>query len=172
MSANEPHPLIRLAKESIKENIEGRTLFLPVELDEKYGAAAGLFVTLKKDGQLRGCIGSLNPREKTLAREVARNARLAASKDPRFPEVALDELDRLTIQIEVITPPEPVENPHSLDPAVDGLIVRSGKKQGVLLPGLEGVDTVDQQIAICRKKGEIRPEEKEEYFTFRVQHLD
>ena len=171
MSENAPHPLIELARQSIISKIQGTEFVVPPNLDSEFETPSGVFVTLKKAGRLRGCIGSLTPKTGTLAREVAHNARLAAFKDPRFDSVSREELDQLSIQIEVVTPPVPVENPGELDPAVDGLVVKCGKKQGVLLPGLEGVNTVDQQIAICREKANIGKNEPLRYSTFRVRHI-
>ncbi len=168
-----PHPLIRLARDAIRHFIDfKKPLALPDSLKTNYSKPTGAFVTLYEDGNLRGCIGSLQPQTDSLAEEVVRNAALAATKDPRYDPVKSGEVDELTIRIEVVTPPEPVDDISNLDPQVDGLIVRSGKKRGVLLPGIDGIETVDQQEKICRSKGGIKSNEPVTYSRFRVdQHL-
>lgn len=166
-----PHPLVQLARDAIQHHLSfSKPLTLSPHLKSTYPNPTGVFITLFENDKLRGCIGSLKPQTKSLAEEVARNAVLAATKDPRFNPVVLHEIDKLAIQIEIVTPPEPIDDPSGLNPEVDGLIVRSGKKQGVLLPGIEGVDTVEQQIKICRSKGEIKPNDPVTYYRFRVEH--
>lgn len=168
-----PHPLVRLARDAIRHFIElKKPLDPPQSLKENYSKQTGAFVTLYENGNLRGCIGSLQPQTDSLAEEVVRNAALAATRDPRYDPVKKVEVDELTIRIEVVTPPEPVDDISKLNPEVDGLIVRSGKKQGVLLPGIEGIETVEQQEKICRSKGGIKPNEPVTYSRFRVdQHI-
>ncbi|QPJ62901.1 MAG: AmmeMemoRadiSam system protein A [Candidatus Nitronauta litoralis] len=167
------HPLVQLARNAIQHHLDsGKKLVPPENIQSSFSKPTGAFVTLYQDGSLRGCIGSLKPQTQSLAEEVVRNAILAATKDPRYDPVSHSEIDGLTIRIEVVTPPEPVDDISNLDPKVDGLIVRSGKKQGVLLPGIEGIETVDQQEKICRSKGGIKNNENVAYSRFRVeQHI-
>ena len=116
----------------------------------------GCFVSLKtRGGTLRGCIGTLAPARGSLAEELAENAMAAALKDPRFKPVQAHELSTLVISVDLLTPPGPVEDPALLDPRKHGVVVRSGSRCGVLLPDLPGVDTLAQQVGICREKARI-----------------
>ena len=116
---------------------------------------AGAFVSLHKDGRLRGCIGTILPTASCLGEEIVRNAVSAALDDPRFDPVAPSELPRLIYSVDVLSAPEPIAGPDELDPARYGVIVSCGNRRGLLLPDLDGVDTVDQQIDIARRKGGI-----------------
>jgi AmmeMemoRadiSam system protein A len=123
-----------------------------------YARQAACFVSLKKDGQLRGCIGTLEPAETDLGSEIARNARSAAFDDPRFARVSEDELAALACSVDVLSASEPCAL-EDLDPRVFGVIVASGYRRGVLLPDLEGIDTPAQQVGIALQKAGISPEE-------------
>jgi AmmeMemoRadiSam system protein A len=122
---------------------------------------AGAFVSIHgPDGELRGCIGTIAPSCASLAEEIVQNARWACSRDHRFAPVRKSELPGLKIKVDVLSAPEDVESADRLDPAKYGAIVSaSGGRRGLLLPALEGVETVDQQIRICRQKGGIGPNE-------------
>jgi AmmeMemoRadiSam system protein A len=135
--------------------------------DAFYERPAACFVTLKKRGELRGCIGTLEPAEGRLGQEIARNAHSSALRDPRFPPVTADEVEALTCSVDVLSPSQPCQV-TDLDPAVYGVIVASGFRRGVLLPALEGVDTVDQQVAIALQKAGIAPDESFDVRRFRV----
>jgi AmmeMemoRadiSam system protein A len=132
-----------------------------------YEQRAACFVTLKKHGQLRGCIGTLEPAEVSLGREIERNAYSSAMRDPRFPPVSADEVDALTCSVDVLSPSEACAL-HDLDPAVYGVIVSSGSRRGVLLPALEGIHTVDQQVGIALQKAGIAPDGGFDVRRFRV----
>ena len=119
---------------------------------------AACFVSLKNRGELRGCIGTLEPAEADLGAEIARNARSAAFHDPRFHRVRPDELPALTCSVDVLSPSAPCAQ-AGLDPAVYGVIVLAGFRRGVLLPDLQGVDTVEQQVDIALQKAGIGPGE-------------
>ena len=119
---------------------------------------AACFVSLKNRGELRGCIGTLEPAEADLGAEIARNARSAAFHDPRFHRVRADELPALTCSVDVLSPSAPCAQ-AGLDPAVYGVIVLAGVRRGVLLPDLQGVDTVEQQVDIALQKAGIGPGE-------------
>ena len=123
-----------------------------------YARPAACFVSLKKHGDLRGCIGTLAPAEPDLGREIARNARAAAFQDPRFPPVREDELEALSVSVDVLSPSEPCAL-TDLDPSRYGVIVSTGFRRGVLLPDLPGVDTVARQVAIALQKAGIAPDE-------------
>lgn len=129
---------------------------------------AGVFVTLKKNGNLRGCIGTIEPVRDNIAWEIWHNAISACSKDYRFNPVRPDELADIVYSVDVLTPPVFVTNTASLNPKIDGIIVQNGVKRGLLLPDIEGVDTLQQQIAICRQKGGIAPDEPIKLFRFKV----
>ena len=163
------HPLVELAKKSIEEYIrEGRIIepseTLPPEMNEK----AGVFVCIKKNGQLRGCIGTFSPCHACVAIETIKNAIAAATKDPRFHPVQGDELEGLEYCVDVLSPPEKIEDIKELDPKKYGIILVCGNRKGLLLPDLEGVDTVDEQIRITRLKACIIPEEETEIYRFEV----
>lgn len=129
---------------------------------------AGAFVTLYKEGELRGCIGHIQPTQAHLYAEVAEVAVASATEDPRFSAVSADELPSLSLEVSVLEPPEPIDGPEALDPRTYGVIVSAGRRRGLLLPDIEGVDTVARQIAICRQKGGIGPDEPVRLERFRV----
>lgn len=116
---------------------------------------SAVFVSLKKHGQLRGCIGTFAPSYDNLAEEIAENALAAGMRDPRFRPVRQDELDSLVYSVDLLSDPEPCTR-DGLDPRKYGVIVSSGSRRGLLLPDLEGVDTVDQQLAIALQKAGIK----------------
>ena len=115
-----------------------------------------VFVTLRKYGKLRGCIGTVVPVTNCVAEEIIRNAVEAGTRDPRFPPVTIEELNELDFSVDVLTEPEPAEY-HELDPKKYGIIVRSGLRSGLLLPDLEGVDTAKEQLSIALGKAGISP---------------
>ena len=123
---------------------------IPVDLQ----APSAVFVTLRKDGELRGCVGSVRPTEATAAHELIRYAVASAVRDPRFDPVRIDEVSALMIKVQLLDPPEPVTDIAALDPNTYGLIVRHGDRQALLLPGIDGIETPEQQIlAACEKAG-------------------
>lgn len=168
-------PWVRLARLSLETCIrQGHALqTLPENLPaELTGQAAGVFVSLHKDGRLRGCIGTIAPTEENVAKEILQNAVSAGTRDPRFPPVRADELDELEYSVDVLGQPEPVQSPAQLDPKQYGVIVSYGRKRGLLLPDLDGVDTVEEQVEIARQKGGIRAEDPYTLQRFKVvRHL-
>ncbi len=129
---------------------------------------AGVFVSIHKHGELRGCIGTFEPTKDNVAEEIIGNAISSATRDPRFPPMAASELSDLEYSVDVLTPPEPIENKDQLDPKKYGVIVEAGFTRGLLLPDLEGVDAVDHQIDICRQKAGIAPGEPVKLYRFEV----
>ena len=129
---------------------------------------AGCFVSLKKHGELRGCIGTIAPVTERIESEIIRNAIAACSEDPRFDPVKPDELADLTVSVDILGSPEPVSSKSELNPAVYGVIVTSGYRRGLLLPDLEGVDTVEYQLAIACRKAGISPDEPYRIERFQV----
>ena len=131
------------------------------ELEQK----ASCFVTLKSgNGKLRGCIGTLSPVHEDLQQEIIRNAIAAATRDSRFEELTLYELDEIILSVEVLYPPEKIESIDKLDVKKYGLIISDGNfRRGVLLPNIEGVETVEYQISIVKRKAGIFDESNEGY---------
>jgi AmmeMemoRadiSam system protein A len=134
-------------------------------------ARAGAFVTLKKDGRLRGCVGTHAPVTATVAEEVIHNAIAAATRDTRFDPVRLDEVDALDCCVYVLTPTEPA-TPEGLDPKRYGVMVRQGSRRGVLLPDLDEVETVEEQLRLAKAKAGIFEGEPIELYRFEVKRYD
>lgn len=154
-------PYVKLARATIESFIkDGRRLKLPASLPpEMLAGKAGAFVSLKEHGQLRGCIGTIGPMQDNIAREIMHNAISAATEDPRFTPIQPGELSELVYSVDILGPLEPIDSPAQLDVKRYGVIVTKGSRQGLLLPNLEGVNSVEQQISIARQKAGIYPEE-------------
>jgi uncharacterized protein, PH0010 family len=150
-------PYVHLARISLETYVaNGEYAKLPDKLPEALtGRRAGVFVSLKKHGSLRGCIGTISPVTGSIAEEIYRNAVSSGTEDPRFPPVTESELPELIYSVDVLAEPEPIHDKAELDVSRYGVIVAAGRKRGLLLPNLEGVDTVEQQIAIAKKKAGI-----------------
>ena len=169
IKAAEMSPLVRLAKEAVETYVKEDSIIPPPDrLTPEMKKQAGTFVSLHKLGQLRGCIGTLEPTQENVAQEVIFNAISSATRDPRFPPVTAKELEDLEYSVDVLTEPKLVKDKGKLNPKKHGIIVESGSRKGLLLPDLDGVDTVEQQINICRKKAGIYPEEPIELYKFEV----
>ena len=130
---------------------------LPEELT---GRSAGVFVSLKLGGKLRGCIGTTAATQESIAEEIFCNAISACSEDPRFAPVSPDELDRIVYSVDVLGPTERIDSMEQLDVKRYGVIVVSGYRKGLLLPNLEGVDTIEEQIKIAKRKAGIPEDER------------
>jgi AmmeMemoRadiSam system protein A len=166
-----PHPLVQLARETIENYVRHRKIIQPPkELTPEMERQAGTFVSIHKHGMLRGCIGTIEPTQANVALEVIQNAISAATRDPRFPPIRPEELADLDIKVDVLSEPEPVESMEELDPKRYGVIVQSAKdwRRGLLLPDLEGVDTVEYQVDIARRKAGIGPGEPIKLYRFEV----
>ena len=147
---------VRLARHAIETLVTtGKLPERPANLPAEMAERAGVFVSLKKDGELRGCIGTFEPTTKSIAEEILQNAASAALRDPRFPPVKKEELDALVYSVDVLTEPELVAGADALDVKKYGVIVEYRARKGLLLPDLAGVDTVDDQLRIARQKGGI-----------------
>lgn len=155
-------PFVHLARLSLETYVQtGKYAKLPEGLPEDMiNKRAGVFVSLKKHGSLRGCIGTTGPVTNSIAREILRNAVSAGVEDPRFPPVTEDELPELIYSVDVLSEAEPIKDMTELDVKRYGVIVTSGRKRGLLLPNLEGVDTIEQQVDIAKKKAGIYGNEK------------
>ena len=162
------HPIAELDKKTVETFVkEGKTP-QPEELTPEMKEKAGVFVSIHKFGELRGCIGTFEPTRDNVAEEIVANAISSATRDPRFPPIAPNELNDLTYSVDVLTKPEPIESKDQLDPKKYGAIVEAGFRRGLLLPDLEGVDSVDYQIDICRQKAGIAPDEPIKLYRFEV----
>jgi MEMO1 family protein len=157
-STNEPPAeLLAIAHAAIDAQLRGAS-FEPPTLPAAWQAPRAVFVTLRSpDGELRGCVGRTEPLARTLAAEVADCAIAAATRDHRMVPVAKSELSTLDIEVSVLSPPEPIEGPEQLDPQRYGVVVRHGSRRGVLLPAIETIDTVEQQLAIALRKAGVDP---------------
>jgi AmmeMemoRadiSam system protein A len=167
-------PHVELARAAIEAWVKGHRTLSDEEKSGRGGLdkeKAAAFVSLKKGGALRGCIGTFEPMHASLADEIASNAISAASRDPRFPPIEQDELPQLDISVDVLGAPEAVPDSSYLDPRNYGVIVRSGNRVGLLLPDLEGVDTVEEQVDIARSKAGIGRGEPVQLYRFTVQRF-
>ena len=161
--APEDPPCVRLARETVTCLLEGRPLpgsgteAAPSELwSALWMERRACFVSIKtRSGALRGCIGTLAPLQRSLDREIIANAVSAATRDPRFPPMTREELPDVLFSVDVLSDPEPVTDLADLDPREWGVIVSKDGRRGVLLPDLEGVDTVEEQLAIAARKAGI-----------------
>jgi len=165
------HPVVELAKETVESYIRDGKTPKPRELTPEMRGRAGVFVSLHKHGQLRGCIGTFEPAKDNVAEEIIANAISSSTGDPRFPPVTASELDDLEYSVDILTKPEPVADISQLDHKKYGVIVESDWKKGLLLPALEGVDSVEEQIAICRLKAGISAGEPIKLYRFQVRRF-
>jgi AmmeMemoRadiSam system protein A len=163
------HPLIKLAKKTVDEYVlNGKVIESPENPVPEMVEKAGVFVSLKMKGELRGCIGTFQPTTESVAAEIIQNAISAATQDPRFMPVNSSELERLDYSVDLLSEPEKVNSRNELDPKKFGVIVKCGERKGLLLPDLEGVNTVDEQISIASTKAGIYLEEDIELYRFEV----
>lgn len=161
---------VQLARRTIEEYVRtGRRIAVPERLPkEMYENRAGVFVSIKKEGRLRGCIGTIQAVRGSIAEEVIENAVSASSKDPRFSPIEPKELDTLSISVDVLGDTEEIESSDQLDVRRYGVVVTKGYRRGLLLPNLDGVDTVEEQIAIAKQKAGIKEQEEVRLERFEV----
>lgn len=161
---------VQLARNAVEAYVRGRkVLEVPKNLPkEMYTEQAGAFVSIKENGALRGCIGTIQATQTCIAEEIIGNAISASSRDYRFSPIEEGELDKLTISVDILGPREPIDSADELDVLRYGVIVTKGNKRGLLLPNLEGVDTVEEQIAIAKRKAGIGISEKVALERFEV----
>jgi AmmeMemoRadiSam system protein A len=157
-------PYVKLARYSLESFVTTGKRITRKDIDnpdwedlpeEIFSQRAGAFVSIHKDGALRGCIGTILPTCSCVAEEILQNAISAGTNDPRFPMIREDELEFLEMSVDVLDEPEPISSPNELDVKRYGVIVTHGGKRGLLLPNLDGVDTIEQQIDIARQKAGI-----------------
>jgi len=160
----------KLARKSLEHVIETSEK-LPISNDlpdEMKSKRAGVFVSLHISGSLRGCIGTIAPTTESVAEEIIQNAISAGLRDNRFSPVTRSDLALLTYKVDVLEPPEPIKSSDELDVKKYGVIISSGHKRGLLLPNLDGVNTVEEQINIARQKAGISPTENYKLERFEV----
>jgi len=163
------HPLVQLAREAIKGYLEKKEIIgPPEELTHEMRERHGVFVCLKMKGRLRGCIGTFEPATSSVAEEIILNAISAATRDSRFMPLTFSEFRETDVSVDVLTTPEPVISENDLDSKRYGVIVKSSGRCGLLLPNLEGVDTVEQQVGIARAKAGIGENEPVELLRFEI----
>ena len=162
--------LVNLAKATIENYIKKDEIIkvpdnASLEITQK---RAGVFVSIHKFGELRGCIGTFLPTKNSIAEEIIRNAISASTEDPRFDRITEEELKYLEINVDVLEEPKEIQSIEELDVKKYGIIVHSGYKRGLLLPDIDGVDTVKQQIEIAMRKGNINSDEEIKIEKFEV----
>ena len=160
----------KIVYEDVKDSIkkEGEDSSADELIDILENNRAGVFVSMHKDGRLRGCIGTISPVRDNVAQEVIDNAISASTSDPRFIPVSPDELDHLEYSVDVLSPPENIASLAELDVKKYGVIVTNGNRRGLLLPNLDTIDTVEEQIAIAKKKAGISSAEPVSLQRFEV----
>ena len=173
---SEPHPLVKLARDTIERYVRGRQIPQAPPEDElapEMKEQGGVFVSIKKRGQLRGCIGTIEPQQTNVAQEVIQNAISAATRDPRFPPVDAGELSDLEVSVDVLGSAEPIDSLDELDPKRYGLIVQSlanPLKRGLLLPDLPSIRTAEEQFHHTKvyKAGIVDENEPIQMYRFEV----
>jgi AmmeMemoRadiSam system protein A len=153
---------VQLARKTVETYIRDRKIYepQPEELTEEMkNGRAGAFVSIHENGDLRGCIGTIAPVQKALYLEIIANAISASTRDPRFPPITKNELPDLEISVDVLGEAEEIPSEDYLDVKRYGVIVSKGRRRGLLLPDLEGVDNVETQVAIAKMKAGIREED-------------
>ncbi|MDQ7092124.1 AmmeMemoRadiSam system protein A, partial [Desulfosporosinus sp. PR] len=162
-------PLPQWARRCLRAHLQRKRLEVEdFPKGSEFSLRRGCFVTLKQEGQLRGCIGTTEPWQENLALEIQHNAIAAGTEDPRFWPVQMEELETLRFTVDVLGDLEKISGPEDLDPWRYGVVVRRGGRSGLLLPHLEGVDTVADQISIAKQKAGISPGEDVDLWRFEV----
>lgn len=162
-----------LAKATIEAYINNNEIIKPPpDLPQKFLQKAGVFVSLHTlDGDLRGCIGTFLPTKDNIAQEIISNAISAATSDPRFPSITKKELKNLKYSVDILSSPVKENDVYKLDPKQYGILVKMNDgRSGLLLPNLEGINSIELQISIACQKASINwPEEKPQIFKFTVE---
>ncbi len=167
-----PTDLARLSVERFIQ--EGEEIIPPASPVGILAERAGAFVTLRDiEGVLRGCIGTIEPARPNVAEEIIQNAMSAATRDPRFNPITSDELSRIRYGVDVLSQAERVSGPEDLDPAVYGVIIEAMEdhRRAVLLPRIEGIETVDKQWDALHQKARIRMGTRIRVFRFTVRRF-
>lgn len=163
---------VKLAKLTAEEYVKsGKVVKRPEGLSEEFFRKSGVFVTIFKDGELRGCVGTYLPTKENIAEEIISNAIAACSMDDRFPRVSSGELKDLSYEVSILSNPEPIKDIQRHNPKKNGIIVKCPDGRcGLLLPDLDGIDSAYQQISIACRKGGIEPGLDDiRYYNFTVE---
>lgn len=145
-----------LAKKAVEEYVSSRVILeLPPKIPKIFQRKAGVFICIKKKGELRGCIGTVEPCFENIYEEIIQNSISSATRDPRFAPVSFEELSDLAYTVDILMPPEIVRDINDLDPKKYGIIIKAGPKRGLLLPDLTGINTPEEQISIALRKAGI-----------------
>jgi AmmeMemoRadiSam system protein A len=162
-------PVVLLARKAINNYLSGLPSPVPPLSPKIFSRPAACFVSLRSgDGRLRGCIGTIYPRSKSLGIEIIENAISAATQDPRFAPVRMGEMDRIRISVDILSNPEKTTR-EQLDTKIYGVIVEKDLRHGVLLPDLEGIDSIDQQVEIAAQKAGIFDPQGATLYRFTVE---
>ncbi|MGI6643087.1 MAG: AmmeMemoRadiSam system protein A [Bacillota bacterium] len=147
---------VSLARKTVETYARtGNRVPVPLDVPGEFQGRGGVFVSIHKQGMLRGCIGTIEPTTESLVHEIISNAISASTRDPRFRPISADELDELDYSVDVLGAAQEVSSCQELDPKKYGVICEKGRRRGLLLPDLPGVDTVEEQVAIAREKAGI-----------------
>jgi len=168
------HKLVKLAKDTVELYVKERKILRPnlEEYKEYLNVKKGVFVTLHKNSDLRGCIGTYLPTRDNIIEEIIMNAIAASTEDPRFPPISINELPSIEYSVDILEEPEEVSDINELDPKEYVVIVAKGFRRGLLLPDIEGVDTVEEQLRIAKLKAGINPSDNNvEIYRFKVTRL-
>ncbi|MFH1575816.1 MAG: AmmeMemoRadiSam system protein A [Candidatus Nealsonbacteria bacterium] len=159
---------VLLAKEAVENYIREKKVISPASnLPQEFKKKAGVFVTIMDGKALKGCIGTYLPTQNNIAKEIILNAIAAATEDYRFDSIQKNDLSSLSYTVYILGEPKKISNESELNPRKFGIIVKTARKSGLLLPDLEGVDTADEQISIACQKGGIDPQkEKIDIYKF------
>ncbi len=164
------HPLVTLARQAIETYVQKGCVIAPPDCPEfQQPPQTGVFVSIHtKTGELRGCVGTFHTSEECLGEQVIHSAINACSRDPRFFPVRADELPLLDLNVDVLSPLEPIDCADQLDVKRYGVLVESGWKRGLLLPDIPGIQDIDEQIEVARLKAGIRRGEYVQMYRFTV----
>lgn len=168
---NKEDQYVKTARQALESYVlSNERISFPEEANNELSTQrGGIFVSIKKEGELRGCIGTTEATESSIGEEIIKNAIHAGTQDPRFYPVEKNELDDLVYSVDVLGEMELIDSKSQLDPKKYGVVVAYGKKRGLLLPNIEGVDTVQQQIDIALQKAGIKNGEKYKMYRFKVE---
>jgi len=161
--------VLRLARASLETYVRlGMPLTLPDAIPDEFRQQQSCFVTIRQQGQLRGCLGTIEPSREHLAQDIVENAIGAGTRDYRFVPLQATELDKMAYSVDVLSPLEAIAELAGMDPAQHGLAVRQGSRVGVLLPGIPEIVDAQQQFELCCRKAGISSPEGVELFRFTV----
>ncbi|SFL90561.1 AmmeMemoRadiSam system protein A [Halanaerobium salsuginis] len=165
--------ITKLARQAIVKYIsQGEQLKVNLaELPEILHKSAGVFVTIKKANKLRGCMGTFKPVQENAAEEIVSNAITAAENDPRFPALEKEELSEITVSVDLLSAAELVTEQAELDPGKYGVLVKGGHQSGLLLPDLSGINSVEEQLKVAKRKAGLTEEAVVEIYRFTVQRF-